>query len=132
MVNTPTELAELRSHWALDVVVRRIDRPFAELPDGGIDSIGALSFTGPFVDGLDGFSGMVHAPAIVHLRKLALPALVDVQFVEWSRDGSELRIVPVSPYFALWSDHRRDRYFDLVHAAADRIARVAAFAPIAA
>jgi len=120
-VKTPTEVAELRSYGNLDVVVRRIDRPFTELFVDGVHTTGALTFTGPFVDRHEGFAASVHAPAVVHLRRLVLPALVDVQVVEWSREGSELRIVPDSPYFSLWSEHRRDRYFDLVHDAADRI-----------
>ena len=132
MLNTPTELTKLRSRWDRDVVVRRIDRPFAELFVADVHAIGALSFTGPFVDGHEGVAALVHAPAVIHLRRLVLPAFVDVQVVEWSRHRTELRIVPDSRHLALWTEHRRHRYFDLAHDAADRMARVLKWAQAAA
>ncbi len=60
------------------------------------------------------------------------PAFVDVQVVEWSHRRSELRIVPDSRHIALWSEHRRHRYFDLAHDAADHFALVLQWARAAA
>ncbi len=128
----PSELVKLPTHWEHDVVVRRIDCSLADLLAAGWPNIGALNLSGPFVAGHDGFAASLHAPAVVQLRKLVLPARVNVRLVEWSSHSSELRIVPDSPHFDLWTEHRRQRYFDVVHDAADEIVRSLSRMPVTA
>jgi hypothetical protein len=132
MFSMPTELLELPSRSDLDVVARLIDCPFAALPFADLREIGALSLTGRFVSATQGFTASVHAPAIVQLRRLVLPARVAVELREWSAQYSELRIVPQSPHFELWTEHRRQRYFDVVHEAANQMVRVLERARLAA
>ena len=128
----PSELVKVPIHWGHDVVVRLIDCSFTDLLAADLSAIGALSLSGPFLSGHDGFAGSIHAPAVVQLRRLGLPARVNVRLVEWSNHRSELRIAPDSPHFDLWTDQRRQRYFDRVHDAADEIVRVLSRAPVAA
>jgi hypothetical protein len=132
MVPTPTDLAQLRSRWERSVVVRRIDRPLGALFLADVHAIGALAFTRSFVGEREGPAALLHAPGVVYLRRLVLPAAVEVQVVEWSRHSSELRIVPDSRQFELWGEHRRRRYFDLAHDAADRLVGLLAGAKAAA
>ena len=132
MLMMQTEMGKLESRWEHNVIVRLIDRPLAELFVADLQEIGTLTFAGPFVDGNEVFVSSLQAPAVVHLRRLVLPALVDVQLVEWAHNRSELRIVPRSSHFELWSEHRRRRYFEVAHDAANQMVRVLMCAQVAA
>ena len=124
MLATKDYGTERKTRWERDVVVRKLAIPFGDLSIAGLPEMGALRFTGPFRAGSEGAAAMAHAPAILHPRRLVVPTTVEVQVVEWSRRWSELRIVADSRHVGLWGEHRRQRYFDLAHDAADRLALV--------
>ncbi len=114
-----TESTHRASQWEREVVVRRIRRPLSEI--SALDLLtGAAGFLGPLVSDGDG----LRARAVIRLGGLAVPTVIDVAVVEWSSRVSELRIVPTSPNVARWTEHRRRRYFDIVHELADRLAYV--------
>jgi hypothetical protein len=132
-VRTIAEVLEYRPPpWERDVVVRRIGRPFSELCVADLVVPDALRFTGPLMPDDELGAHVLRAPAVIRLRATTVSAVVEVQVVEWSSRISELRIVPRSHFVELWTEHRRRRYFDLVHDAADSLARVLDCRPLAA
>ena len=99
-----------------NVVVRRIDRPLADLQLPDTTTVGALRFTGPFVDDRSALTATHRAPAVVGRTR------VSVEVTEWSDRASEVRVVPVTRWLQLWSARRQRRYFARTHDAADALA----------
>ena|SRR5205085_3040806 len=113
-----------RSRWESEVVVRRIARPLAELCLEDLADGDRIRFVGSLQASREGDALLLHVPAVVRLGPVARAATVEVQVIEWSTRRSELRIVPASSHVALWTEHRRRRYFNAVHDFADQLALV--------
>lgn len=129
----PTLVPDLRRRrqdsWReFDVITRRVD-PTAASPSRfgagtelDLGPVGRLRLDEPFV-AADDDPGCWRARGRVIGRgpRLARYARVEVVLQPWSADTHQLRIVPRSPFLPRWGVRRRRRYYDLAHAAADRL-----------
>jgi hypothetical protein len=127
---------QLDSGYEYDVIVRRIEQQPAALaqvldrsgalPVGQDMSLGAqgrlrldepFEHRGPDVAGTWETRGRVIGSG----PRLARFARVDVVIAPWSTESAQLRVQAHSRFLPRWGERRQRRYFDLAHAAADRL-----------
>ena len=119
-----------------DVITRRIDRPPEALArvlnhpgmlpvheDVSVGRRGSLRLDKPFehleVDDADVWE--TTGRVIGRGPRIARYARVEVVIAPWSNAAYQLRVLPRSRFLPRWGQHRQRRYFDLAHAAADRL-----------
>jgi hypothetical protein len=106
-----------------DVITRRVDQPPGDdLPIGrdfSLGRFGTLRLDGPFEH--HGEVWDARGRVIGRGPRLARYSRVEVVITPWSDDDYQLRVQPRSSFLPRWGERRQRRYFDLAHAAADRL-----------
>ncbi len=126
-----------RDAWCeFDVITRRIDRTPAVLSrvldrpnalpvgqDVSLGRRGSLRLDEPFEHRGPEDAGTWETRGRVTGRgpRIARFSRVEVVIAPWSTDAAQLRVLPRSRFLARWGERRQRRYFDLAHAAADRL-----------